>query len=388
MPQVVAWKCFQAQTELAHLTNTLPPYDNYEHLMSVIEPKLIGTRIPAPNINDSLRKRSVCLSTDGGSPVEPTPNVFNLNAGAPVVVFLCDIEGTTTPLPFVRNVMMPLAEGHYDTYAKAHFPSDVVFVQHVEAAAVFISAKRVNPPVTDSADALAELTLSEAFSKSKAAGFADEDANSAVRELFGRHFKEETEKGSKETHVKAVQAAILEEVYAQGEHQTQVLPDVNEFFRCIGCEAQRGGSRHIALYSSGSVAAQKLIMRHTPYGDLNPFITAYFDPTDVGTKLTPKSYMRIRNLLAKQLDVGSPDNLQIVFVTDSTSEASAADTSRAVDCSVLCLRPLNEWISIETLLSVSVPFITSFTQLLRPGEKVDYNQLVKDTLAALEDKTA
>lgn len=386
MSQSVAWQCIQAQTELAHLTNTLPPHDSYENLMSVIEPKLSTLHTESTSIYDCLLKRGVRLPTVQDAQGGNAPNTYS-GARPPVVVFLCDIEGTTTPLPFVRDVMMPIAAAHVDAYTKAHFPSDTTFVQQVVAATSFVVATPIDHPVEASpvAPTTVAQTLSDAYAKSESAHFADENANEAVRQLFCHHFKEQLKNGSKEAYMKAVEAAIWAEVYAKGQHQTQVFPDVNEFFRYAGDRAMSNSTR-IAIYSTGSVAAQHLLMQHTPYGDLNPFISAYFDPTTVGTKLAPKTYLRIRNLLLKQFEIMSSDSLQIVFLTDNTSEASAADSSGAVDCSVLCVRPLNAWIAADTLLSVSVPFITSFTQLMRPDEKVDYDQLVRDTMAALKDR--
>jgi enolase-phosphatase E1 len=386
MSQTVAWQCIYAQTELAHLTNTIPHPHSYEELKVVILRNLNKSAVFPPDIHDCLRNRGVHLSSPGATFVEYTPSASFPEAQPPVVVFLCDIEGTTTPLPFVREVMMPLAEAHVETYTQAHFPSDPEFQQHVAAAASATSAAALAG--LSSAGTVTEPpapSLSDAFAKCVKAKFADEGANRTVRDLFCRHFREEVKNGSKEAYMKAVEAAIWEEVYSHGQHQTQVFPDVNEFFRFAGDEAMSGSTR-IAIYSSGSVAAQQLIMRHTPYGDLNPFITAYFDPTIVGTKLTPKSYMRIRNLLAKQLGLDSQESLQIVFLTDNTSEASAADSSGAIDCPVLCIRPLNEWITIDTMLSVSLPFVTSFTQLMRPKEEVVYKKLVEETLSAVKNE--
>nr|AGT02677.1 acireductone synthase [Crithidia acanthocephali] len=388
MPQSIAWQCFKAQTELAHLANALPPLETYDKLMDVVQQKVTEVHTKRTSIDESLRKRGVRLQTPDSPSYEcSSPDASTSESRPPIVVFLCDVEGTTTPLPFVRQVMMPLAAAHVEAYTRAHFPSDPAFRPHVAAAAAAVTAAPANASITTSPDAPPTVTLRDAFAKAEAAAFADEAANDAVRKLFCLHFRREIQQGSKEAYMKAVQAAIWEEVYATGKHRTQVYPDVNEFFRYAGDEAMRD-AMHVALYSTGSVAAQQLLMRHTPYGDLNPFITAYFDPTIVGTKLTPKSYMRIRNLLAQQLNIGTPENLQIVFLTDNTSEASAADSSGAIDCPVLCIRPLNGWITIDTMLSVAVPFITSFAQLMRPEEEVDYVQLVKDTLDMLKEPSA
>lgn len=386
MSQTTAWLCIQAQTELAHLTNTLPIADSYDALKAVIDSKVCDVDQQNATIHDCLQRRGVRLTTAAAPSASQSATTASssLDERKPIVVFMCDIEGTTTPLPFVRKVMRPLAASYVATYAKAHFPQDAAFVQHVRDAAAYVASTATSSAAADAPSTPAPPPLAAAFDKCEAAHFGDAAANDALCALFCEHFKEEGVKGSKESYMKAVEGAIWGELYAKGAHQTQVFPDVDEFFRFAGSSSNSETWR-IALYSTGSVEAQKLLMRHTPYGDLNPFVTAYFDPTVVGTKLTPKSYMRIRNMLAEQLNIASPEQLQIVFVTDNASEASAADSSGAIDCPVLCMRPLNEWIKVETLLSVSLPFITSFAQLIRPKEKVDYNQLVRDTMNALKE---
>ena len=70
------------------------------------------------------------------------------------------------------------------------------------------------------------------------------------------------------------------------------------------------------VYSSGSVAAQKLLFAHTPYGDLLPLFSGYFDTT-TGPKLEPLSYARI----AGSLDLAPRS---IVFLSDHTGETRAA----------------------------------------------------------------
>ena len=48
----------------------------------------------------------------------------------------------------------------------------------------------------------------------------------------------------------------------------------------------------LAVYSSGSVQAQRLLFAHTVHGDLTPLFSAYFD-TRTGHKREPASYTAI-----------------------------------------------------------------------------------------------
>lgn len=64
----------------------------------------------------------------------------------------------------------------------------------------------------------------------------------------------------------------------------------------------------IAVYSSGSVAAQKLIFQHSIAGDLLPLLSDHFD-THVGHKQQTESYTRIAELLEVE-----PQH--VLFLTD------------------------------------------------------------------------
>jgi enolase-phosphatase E1 len=87
----------------------------------------------------------------------------------------------------------------------------------------------------------------------------------------------------------------------------------------------------VAIYSSGSALAQRLIFATTPCGDLTPFISRFFD-TSVGAKGDAASYRRIAAELSRPAD-------RILFVSDVTGELDAA---RSAGCEVvLCARPGN-----------------------------------------------
>jgi len=75
----------------------------------------------------------------------------------------------------------------------------------------------------------------------------------------------------------------------------------------------------IAIYSSGSVLAQKLIFRYSNCGDLSAFIANYFD-TSVGGKKETASYQKI----AAALNFPAAE---ITFVSDSAAELDAAKSA-------------------------------------------------------------
>jgi enolase-phosphatase E1 len=126
--------------------------------------------------------------------------------------------------------------------------------------------------------------------------------------------------------LKAIQGRIWEQGFARGELLGEIFPDV---FSCLS-EWYRAGHR-IAIYSSGSVVAQKLVLGYTSSGSLVRFIEAFFD-TSVGPKKAPSSYERIAaNLALKAAD--------ILFVSDVGEELNAASAA-GMDV-VLSVRPGN-----------------------------------------------
>jgi enolase-phosphatase E1 len=83
--------------------------------------------------------------------------------------------------------------------------------------------------------------------------------------------------------------------------------------------AWRDAGKRLYVYSSGSIAAQKLLFGHTDAGDLTPLFSGYFD-TETGTKRDARSYQRIAEA------IGVPAS-EILFLSDITEELDAARTA-------------------------------------------------------------
>ena len=87
----------------------------------------------------------------------------------------------------------------------------------------------------------------------------------------------------------------------------------------------------MAIYSSGSELAQRLLFGSTDHGDLTALVARFFD-TSVGPKASADSYRRIAG------ELGCPTS-RLLFVSDVTSELDAASTA---GCQArLCVRPGN-----------------------------------------------
>lgn len=214
-------------------------------------------------------------------------------------VVLLDVEGTTSPINFVYETLFPYARKHV-----AHF------LQEHQSDSEIVSL----------------LSQLKDENKSDVAAGAPEMTGRALVQESTRYLLWVMDRNRKSTSLKTVQGLIWREGFARGEIQSEVFDDVPICFR----RWQEKGLR-IAIYSSGSILAQKLVFGHTKYGDLTSLIDAYFD-TRVGSKKEAGSYKCIiEELKALPYDT--------VFVSDVTEELQAARAT-GLD-TVLSVRPGN-----------------------------------------------
>ena len=122
------------------------------------------------------------------------------------------------------------------------------------------------------------------------------------------------DRDSKSTSLKSLQGKIWEQGYQAGELRGEVYPDVPP-----ALERWRRQGIEIAIFSSGSVQAQRNLFANTPAGDLTHFIRAYFDTT-TGPKTAAESYARI----AATLDRSPP---HVLFLSDVGAELDAAQAA-------------------------------------------------------------
>lgn len=116
---------------------------------------------------------------------------------------------------------------------------------------------------------------------------------------------------AKVTELKDIQGRIWAEGYGTGELTGHLYPDSAEALRRWHDDGLK-----LAVFSSGSVAAQKLIFGHSDQGDLSPLFSGWFDTT-TGPKREALSYL----LIADALGVSPADML---FLSDIAAETDAA----------------------------------------------------------------
>ena len=217
---------------------------------------------------------------------------------------LLDIEGTTTPIAFVHAVLFPFARTALGAYLRDPDNSQIVrdIASRLWQEHSIDLERGERPPAwrdRTHADLLASV---EAY----ALWLMDRDRKSPG--------------------LKLLQGRIWECGYRAGLLKGEVFPDVSP-----AIQGWREAGLDVAIYSSGSVLAQRLLFESTPDGDLTRLLTGFFD-TAVGPKTSTDSYANIARALSRQ-------PAEIIFISDVVTELSAA---RAAGLQVLLsLRPGN-----------------------------------------------
>lgn len=200
-----------------------------------------------------------------------------------IKAIVTDIEGTTSAISFVKDVLFP--------YARANI-------------ADFLQQQAANPEVQtllNDARTLVGKNLSQEELTEQLIAWIDTD--------------------QKVTPLKALQGLMWADGYYNGKLTGHIYPDVIPQLKHWQAEGLK-----LYVYSSGSVFAQKLLFAHTSAGDMTPLFSGYFD-THVGAKQEVASYKHIAE------HIGLPAN-NILFLSDITAELDAA---KAAGFSTCCL---------------------------------------------------
>lgn len=187
---------------------------------------------------------------------------------------ITDIEGTTSDIRFVHNVLFP--------YARENLAAFIAAFQHREDVAMAL---------TDLRDEIAQPQAPVEDLITVLFGFMDEDRKS--------------------TALKALQGMIWHDGYVSGSFTGHLYPDV-----LPALERWRQQSIDLYVYSSGSVAAQKLLFGYSDEGDITVLFSGYFD-THVGAKREVNAYRTIA------AEIGLPAH-ELLFLSDIHQELDAA----------------------------------------------------------------
>lgn len=222
----------------------------------------------------------------------------------PARALLLDIEGTTTPIAFVHETLFPYARARVEAFVAEHFdaPEVAADLERLrEEHAADLRERRQPPPLP-------------------------EGPRGAVAAAYAAYARWLIDRDRKSPGLKSLQGKIWKQGYEDGTLRAPLYADVRP-----ALERWHGAGRRVAIFSSGSTLAQKLLFAHTEAGDLTRLISDYFDTT-TGPKAEAASYRRI----ASALSLPAPE---ILFVSDVVAELdSAADAGMQTR---LSLRPGN-----------------------------------------------
>ena len=186
---------------------------------------------------------------------------------------ITDIEGTTSSISYVKEVMFPYSKRRLRSFLEAHWQKDKV----------------------------KELII----------GLEEKLQRSIDLDTAVRTFEEWIDKDLKEPLLKELQGHIWEEGFKSGEIKGHIYEDAYKKLK----EWKEQGYR-LYVYSSGSVKAQKLFFGNTDYGDLTYLFDGFFD-TSVGNKKEKESYLKIAELIGLKPE-------ECLFLSDTEEELDCA----------------------------------------------------------------
>lgn len=203
----------------------------------------------------------------------------------PIKAIVTDIEGTTSAVSFVFDVLFPYAARHLPDFVRAN-------AERADVAAQLLAVRQ------DS-------------------GEPGADVERVIAILLGWIAEDR-----KATPLKALQGMVWEQGYQAGQLKGHVYPDAVEALQRWHREGYQ-----LFVYSSGSIQAQRLIFGCSEAGDLSGLFSGYFDTT-TGPKREAQSYQRI----AQAIGLEAP---AILFLSDIVQELDAAQQAGMATCGLV-----------------------------------------------------
>lgn len=202
-----------------------------------------------------------------------------MNALKGIQWILTDIEGTTTEVSFVYEILFPYFRANMDQWK-----------------------------TVDSAP------MNEVLEQTRMLVLEEQSINLTNKEVLFEQLRQWSIEDRKVTPLKTFQGMVWEQGFKSGAIKGHIFPDVKP-----ALERWKAMDMKLAIFSSGSIAAQKQLFGFSTEGDLTPYFSAYFDTT-TGTKRDEQTYQ----LIVQQLNV--PAN-NVLFLSDIHQELEAAQAA-------------------------------------------------------------
>lgn len=228
-----------------------------------------------------------------------------------IKAILTDIEGTTSSISFVRDVLFPYAAQHLPMFVRANAHLGQVREQLSDAA--------------------------------RLAGVAEDDFEAIISAL-----RQWIAEDRKITPLKALQGMLWEHGYRNGDYRAHIYADAFENLKKWHAEGLK-----LYVYSSGSIQAQKLFFGFSEFGDISGLFSGYFDTTS-GPKQSVDSYRKIVE------DIGLPSG-EVLFLSDIAAELDAARAAGLQTCWLV--RPADTTADQESMRRSLHAVATDFSQI-------------------------
>jgi enolase-phosphatase E1 len=214
---------------------------------------------------------------------------------------LTDIEGTTTEVSFVYDILFPYFRSHMDEWKT-------------------VDSDQMN----------------QVLEQTRVLVLEEQSINLSNKEAIFDQLRQWSIEDRKVTPLKTFQGMVWEQGFKSGAIRGHMYPDVKP---ALERWAEMG--MKLAIFSSGSIAAQKQLFGFSTEGDLTPYFSAYFDTT-TGMKRDEQTY----HLIVQQLHTSANS---VLFLSDIHQELEAAKEA-----------------GMRTL------------QLVRPGTQANWSSCVSD----------
>ncbi|CAG9803838.1 unnamed protein product [Chironomus riparius] len=229
-----------------------------------------------------------------------------------IKAIICDIEGTTTSISFVKDTLFKYAYFNCEKFINDNFKEQEI-------------------------QSIVENLCVEARNDKNE--IAESDNVNEYAHNIARYVQQLIDQDRKVSSLKLLQGKIWKYAFESKLVTGHLFEDVLRNF-----QKWTANGIKIYIYSSGSVEAQKLLFKYSISGDLSAYITDYFD-TNVGHKQEPKSYENILNQI-------SFEGKHVLFLSDIPNELFAAD--HAGIQTLLLRRPNNYEISEDDKSRLSI----------------------------------
>jgi len=250
----------------------------------------------------------------------------------PYDLVISDIEGTTTPIVFVKENLFPYVTSKLAEFLKRNWSTEEM-KENIEALRA--QAEK------DVAEGLPEAVAIAKESSDVPAEKVKEDVIASI----AWQMKADRKIGA----LKAFQGYMWKEGYANGDLKGALYEDVVPAF-----DQWKAEGKKLYIYSSGSIPAQKLLFGHSEKGDLLHYFSGHYDTT-IGQKIEAESYSKIA------ADIGvNPE--RALFLSDNIHEINAAKKTGFQ--AVVVDRPGNDPLSDEDRASNIV--VKSFSDIPKP----------------------